>query len=226
MEIYEKETVTTAEMKTLEHMAADAGLSYYQMMENAGTKAAALIDENRPAGNLSPEVLVLCGKGNNGGDGFVAARILQEKGWNGKLILIEGMPKTEDALKNYELIQGRIGEISSEDAVRHHWDAVVDSIYGTGFHGSLRTEGLEAVELIGSLGSSGAKVYALDIPSGLPGDMTPEYVPQQAVRADYTITFHAKKTVHDQPGAAEYLGQVITADIGIADVLKDRQGRE
>ena len=75
MELYEKETVTCEEMKELERAADAAGLSYSRMMENAGTRAAEIIRENIPKSIEKPRAAVFCGKGNNGGDGFVVRSI-------------------------------------------------------------------------------------------------------------------------------------------------------
>ena len=85
--------VTSAQMKEIERKADEAGLSYYQMMENAGMGAAEYISSRHPVAGKT--VLIFCGKGNNGGDGFVAARKLTEKGALVKLYLAEGRPKTE-----------------------------------------------------------------------------------------------------------------------------------
>jgi hydroxyethylthiazole kinase-like uncharacterized protein yjeF len=93
--------VTCAEMKEIEKKAAENGLSYYQMMENAGTGAAEFIMNQSASQGKS--VLIFCGKGNNGGDGFVVARILYEKGYKVKLVLVDGDPQTEDAIKNREI---------------------------------------------------------------------------------------------------------------------------
>ena len=92
------ETVTSVQMKELERRADEAGLSYYQMMENAGIGAAEYIASQAPIDEKT--VLIFCGKGNNGGDGFVVARKLTEMGASVKLIMVEGEPKTEDAITN------------------------------------------------------------------------------------------------------------------------------
>ena len=90
-------------MKEIEAKAAASGLSYYQMMENAGIGAAEFIMAKEAV--AGKQILVFCGKGNNGGDGFVAARKLFQNGARVQLILAEGAPKTEDAIKNRELLQ-------------------------------------------------------------------------------------------------------------------------
>ena len=97
-------------------------------------------------------------------------------------------------------------------------DCVVDAIYGTGFRGQLRENGRAAAAEIEAARQKGARVFALDIPSGMGGDLTDgTQLDRNCVRADVTITFHAKKPVHLQRFASEYCGQIITADIGIID---------
>lgn len=210
--------VTSAQMKEIERRADEAGLSYYQMMENAGTSAAEYISSKHPvAGKM---ILVFCGKGNNGGDGFVAARKLTEKGASVKLLLAEGEPKTADAIKNRQicremaipmadLTEGQEIRISAEAA-----DLIVDAVYGTGFHGELRDPVKRVTRLINR---SKATVYSLDIPSGLNGD-TGE-ADHDTVRADGTIVFHALKTAHTDEKCGKYCGKTVCVSIGIEDVL-------
>jgi len=257
--------VTCAQMKILEQNTDAAGLSYYQMMENAGTIAANRIVEitmtspigdgcvadegtaDKAAGDAQrrqyPYMLkrpiqarIYCGKGNNGGDGFVVARLLHQKGWKVEIILVDGEPSTPDAIANWKLAM-ELG-IPMEDRTKDQTketassvagsdealagetapDVIVDAIYGTGFHGMLRERGAAAAAEIADAKAGGARVFALDIPSGMGGDLTDEgELDSRCVRADVTITFHAKKPVHLQPFAADYCGQIITADIGIVD---------
>ena len=91
--------VTAAQMKEIERAGDAHGLSYLQMMENAGLAAYAELQKQFPhPGRL----LVVCGKGNNGGDGFVIARAAAKDGWNVTVLLSEGEPKTADAIRNFE----------------------------------------------------------------------------------------------------------------------------
>lgn len=212
-------TVTSAEMKEIEMKADEAGLSYYQMMENAGAGAAEYIASEFPV--LGKNVLIFCGKGNNGGDGFVAARKLYEQGASVKLILAEGEPKTEDAIANKRICETMglpmLG-MSEEDeitAATGESDLIVDAIYGTGFHGVLR----EPVRRIAAqINRSKAAVCALDIPSGLNGD-TGEADPD-TVKADCTIVFHRLKPAHADGKCAEFCGRIVCVSIGIEEVLK------
>lgn len=225
--------VTCGQMKILEQNTDKAGLSYYQMMENAGTIAANRIVEITITSPISDghyaymldrpvRARVYVGKGNNGGDGFVVARLLRDRGWDVEIILVDGEPTTPDAIENRKLagemeIPIRALEDSSE-ALTQNPDVVVDAIYGTGFHGMLREKGVLAAAQIAAAREAGARVFALDIPSGMGGDLTDETdLDSRCIRADVTITFHAKKPVHLQPFAEKYCGRIIIADIGIAD---------
>ena len=221
MELYEKETVTCGEMKELEQAAAAAGLSFYEMMENAGTKAAETVIANCPEAVKKPRVAIFCGKGNNGGDGFVVARKLFEAGWVVTLILVEGDPETEDAIRNYKLIKDKVEVLDRHEApASGGYDIVVDAIYGTGFHGELKEASKAAVELINKMGYQKSIVFALDIPSGISGDMTGRDEPEKCVMADYTIAFHARKPVHDNVRMTDLLGNIVVADIGIGETIK------
>ncbi len=259
-------SVTCAQMKILEQNTDAAGLSYYQMMENAGRIAtdriveitmASPINDAQGSGSakesaprLYPWALdrplhacVYCGKGNNGGDGFVVARLLQRQGWQVEIVLVDGGPVTPDAIANWKLamelgipMRGiEDGEGSPADALVSNAvaqntpapDVIVDAIYGTGFHGKLRPAGAKAAEEIAAARAAGTRVFALDIPSGMGGDLTDEAeLDPRCVRADVTITFHAKKPVHLQPFASEYCGQIITANIGIVDPARDAAEEE
>ena len=217
--------VTCSQMKEIEKKAAEEGLSYYQMMENAGLAAADFI---KSKGNVQGKrILVFCGKGNNGGDGFVVARALSQAGAKIQVILAEGEPQTAEAITNLALCKKlglpiiRIPEILTEFVSAEIWgeppaDIAVDAIYGTGFHGPL-SQGIRG--LVQSVNASKAKVYALDIPSGLAGDSGE--ADEDAIRADFTLVFHALKPVHLMKEAQDYLGQIELLDIGIRNNHRD-----
>ena len=216
--LHEKEIVTCEEMKQLEKMADEAGLSYYEMMENAGTKAAQyILDAFHYTYGKVEKALILCGKGNNGGDGFVVARKFLEEGIDVSVLLVEGEPVTKDAITNYELIKGKLPVFTPEDNyLTEEEDIIVDAIYGTGFHGELRPEAEAVIRKCNE-----AKIYiaALDLPSGLGGDMTFFDEPGYAVWASHTVTFHAKKPVHENQMVQYLMGKIEVADIGIGKIL-------
>lgn len=262
---YGEHFVTCGEMKLLERRGDEAGLSYYQMMENAGTQAAKMIraycemtgvkpDEGEDLGKAAaaapleyraevadrhkgtgfydtPEavekplrVMIFCGSGNNGGDGFVVARLLANAGFQVTVVLVSGDPKTQDARTNFQLLSDLPVSIITMDGMEEDVleqgdmpDVLVDAMFGTGFHGIMRGNGLKAAEYINACHEKhGKKVFALDIPSGLGGDqLKKKKIPCEIIKADYTITFHARKPVHMRRFAARYCGEILVADIGI-----------
>lgn len=210
--------VTAAEMKRLEQQADAVGLSYRQMMENAGAAAAALALRAWPA---AKSAAVFCGKGNNGGDGFVAARHLANAGLAVRLYLVEGEPVTTDAIYNCGLAREMGLPVLAADALDEpeqadflqNADIILDGVYGTGFHGTLRPEGLAAARW---MNQAPGRVLALDLPSGLEADSGT--AAEGAVQADLTVTFHAAKPCHRL--AAAQCGRVEVADIGIGTALQ------
>lgn len=213
--------VTCGQMKILERRADQAGLSYYQMMENAGTAAAEIIREKTPSSLDGMKVLLFCGKGNNGGDGFVVARKLLEQNAAVTLALVDGLPVTKDAATNFDLVKqnSQIIDMTKTDMpfvdVNGRQDLMVDAIYGTGFHGQLNCRAMRAASFINQFKGK-IQIVSLDIPSGLGGDaVRKSQVDLNAVRADYTITFHNKKPIHLQRFAKEYCGELFIVDIGI-----------
>lgn len=262
---YGEHFVTCGEMKLLERRGDEAGLSYYQMMENAGTQAAKMIraycemtgvkpDEGEDLGKAAaaapleyraevadrhkgtgfydtPEavekplrVMIFCGSGNNGGDGFVVARLLANAGFQVTVVLVSGDPKTQDARTNFQLLSDLPVSIITMDGIEEDAleqgdmpDVLVDAMFGTGFHGIMRGNGLKAAEYINACHEKhGKKVFALDIPSGLGGDqLKKKKIPCEIIKADYTITFHARKPVHMRRFAARYCGEILVADIGV-----------
>ena len=206
--------VTAAQMKEIERAGDAHGLPYLQMMENAGLAAYAELQKQFPhPGRL----LVICGKGNNGGDGFVIARAAAKDGWKVTVLLAEGEPKTPDAITNFERLHGLPVEICTDGSglSAEPFTAVVDALYGTGFHGSLRPSGLAACALMNRQHENGAFVLAVDLPSGISTD-TGE-VAEGAAHADLTVTFDSYKPLHIAKTSAPLCGKIVCADIGIRD---------
>lgn len=184
------------------------------MMENAGLAAYAELQKqfSHPG-----RLLVVCGKGNNGGDGFVIARAAAKDGWNVTVLLAESEPKTADAIRNFERLHSLPVHICADGSVLEPpcFDAAVDALYGTGFHGELRPSGLAACGLIRRLHKGGAFVLAVDLPSGINTD-TGE-VAEGAAHADLTVTFDSYKPLHFAETSAPQCGKIVCADIGIQD---------
>ena len=206
--------VTAAQMKAIEQAGNSHGLPYLQMMENAGLAAYAELKRQFPHPS---RLLVVCGKGNNGGDGVVVAPPAEKDGWSVTVFLAEGEPKTADAIRNFERLHSLPVHICADGSVleTQRFDAAVDALYGTGFHGSLRPSGLAACALMNRQHENGAFVLAIDLPSGINTD-TGE-VAEGAVRADLTVTFDSYKPLHTAVSSAPLCGKIVCDDIGIRD---------
>lgn len=199
------------------------GLPGAVLMENAGRGAAELL----LALGIRGPVLVCCGKGNNGGDGFVIARHLDNHGVSVRVLLF-GTPDTlrgDAALYFNVLAHAGIpvaawnAEQTDADALRIELasvDWVVDALFGTGLTGPVRPP-FDTV--IRTLNAAPAKVLAVDLPSGLDCD-TGEPL-GETVRANATATFVARKTGFANPRAGAFLGAVHVLDIGVPRKLTD-----
>jgi NAD(P)H-hydrate epimerase len=186
----------------------EMGIPGLELMERAGRGLASLVSDRAPAGR----VVVVCGKGNNGGDGLVAARVLREQGREvDVLALAEPEEFSTDARAKLSLLAGPPPS-SFTPARLVDAGVIVDAILGTGFAGSPRDLVAGAIEAINGL-SNDPRVIACDVPSGVNGS-TGE-VEGAAVRATATATFHAGKPgLWIAPGKA-CAGEVRTVDIGI-----------
>lgn len=213
-----------ASMKWAEAEAVKAGASYAGLMERAGLAAARELQAVRPEGTA----VILCGKGNNGGDGLVIARALAEEGRSVRVVYLLGQQLSHLAAGNRSLLAGLpVGEASAED-----FDAagredlcqsaglIVDACFGTGFSGELR--GQPALWMAAA-NRSGAFRAALDLPSGM--DCGSGFCSADTFRADLTITFAAAKPAHFLKRSAPFCGEVRVADIGIgAEILAAAPG--
>lgn len=194
-----------------------AGISGLVLMENAARNCVELLIPQSVQG----KIIVVCGKGNNGGDGFAMVRQLLIKGFDATACLV-GDPESlrGDAKQNYEFLQRgapeQIRVFHSDPAElaglvhnpQTEW--VVDALLGTGTNGEIREPFSSVIE---SINSAGKKVFSVDIPSGLHGDTGKSL--GATVHADVTGTFVAKKSGFQSPDAASYLGQVHVLDIGL-----------
>jgi hydroxyethylthiazole kinase-like uncharacterized protein yjeF len=185
MESWLKPLYDAEGMRGVDRWAIDeVGVPSLELMEAAGRAVAEAV------AGLGPEgpVRVVCGKGNNGGDGFVAARLLREMGFEVEALLLwPGERLREDANVNFERFGGEV--VEKDVAARLAGSgAVVDAIFGTGFEGAPREP---AASAIAAINGCGAPVVACDIASGV--DASSGEVAGEAVDADVTVTFHAAK---------------------------------
>ena len=215
---YVSQEISSEEMEAIEENAESLGFDKRLMMENAGATLAYFVKETtKVEGKIG---LVICGTGNNGGDGFVIARHLRNFGCNPSVILIgkRSEIRTNESKSNWILLEnmGDIERIFLPDSSLlpllmkklHYADFIVDAILGTGVKGPLKEPLLSCVNAINE---SGKLVFAVDTPTGL--NPSSGEIHGKAVRAKYTITFHKMKKGFK--GLTEYTGKVVVREIGI-----------
>lgn len=204
------------DMMVADANAAAMGIPRTSLMENAGRCLAQRITQN----NDPCKVAIYAGNGGNGGDGFVAARYLLNKGFEVELFLLSdpSLIKSDEARLNWEVLE-RISkgtsplmlEVIKDSSYLYENDAevIIDALLGTGVKGNLREPISKAVDIINQ--SEGFKI-AVDVPTGV--DPGSGMVTDKAVRADVTLTFHKVK-VGLNIASVEYVGSIEVCDIGI-----------
>ena len=206
------ELLTTDEMYRADALAVAAGVTSLELMERAGRAAAEEIVRRFGA----RPVLVLCGPGNNGGDGFVVARYLRRWGWPVRLALLGAREALKgDAAAMAARWTGAIAQgVDVEGAA-----LVVDALFGAGLSRPIPAEIVQAVT------GAGVPVVSIDVPSGLDG--TTGEVRGAALRADVTVTFFRKKPGHLLMPGRDLCGELVVADIGIPPaVLKEIEPKQ
>lgn len=209
--------LSIADIREMDRLAIeDYGMPGIILMENAGLGVVrGVLDKI-----ISDEVLVLCGKGNNGGDGFVIARHLYNRGIKVKVMLAEPADKIGgDALINFNIIEKmHIPVVQYEanlDKAILHSEFIIDALLGSGLNSAVRGP-YDA--MIQAINRSKAYTVAVDIPSGLNADSGKPL--NIAVQANRTYTFGAYKLGFRKTGAGQWTGEYELVDIGLpVDVL-------
>jgi hydroxyethylthiazole kinase-like uncharacterized protein yjeF len=207
------ELLTAEEMNRAEQLAIEAGKSSLTLMENAGRGVAEEVVRRFPRGS---KVTVLCGPGNNGGDGFVAARYLRERGYQVRLALYG---RQEDLNRETKEMARRWDEAIEPMSLNSLEGAqiIVDGIYGAGLRDSVN--GVPA-QIIEEVTARALPVVAIDVPTGI--DATRGDIHGLAFKAQATVTFFRRKTGHVLLPGRLYCGDVRAVDIGIpSSVLAD-----
>jgi hydroxyethylthiazole kinase-like uncharacterized protein yjeF len=200
------ELLTTAEMSQADRLAIAGGISGIDLMENAGRAVA-----DRVAARHSPglRIVVVAGPGNNGGDGFVAARILAERGYRARVLLTGDAARLKgDAALAAQRWSGTT-EPATVDALRPA-NIVIDALFGAGLDRPV--EGVPRA-MIEAMNASPACIYAVDLPSGING--TTGAMMGAAVKAAETITFFRRKPAHVLLPGRLHCGAIHVSDIGI-----------
>lgn len=205
------------------HTIQELGLPSLVLMEQAAAAVTATVEQQADKDEL---VVVLCGRGNNGGDGLAMARQRHASGGLVEAVLVADPGElSEDAAVQWELA-GRFGvprrvltegDLPALEALLQKAVVVVDALYGTGLDRALSGLSAQVVELVNNVDG---QVVAVDIPSGLSGGSGVLLGP--AVEADVTVTFAALKWVHVLAPAALCCGEVVVADIGIPQTAVEK----
>lgn len=210
------------EIRNAEDTANKNGLSYDDMMESAGAGCAEHILRNYPD---AKNIVILCGKGKNGGDGFVIARYLKEAEKN--VSIIKAFNCTSDSLseKNRELIDGRVNIFDGSHITKNiislinSADIIVDAVFGIGFKGEL-PENIQRLFALSALSS--AKKIAVDIPSGL--SIHSESI-ENCFKADETLSMLCYKKEHIYKPYSEICGKVSIIPIGFGVISNEIEAK-
>jgi NAD(P)H-hydrate epimerase len=212
-------TLSRDQARELDRRAVDEyGMNSVVLMENAGRGVA----DRLCAVGIAGRVLVCCGPGNNGGDGFVVARHLDLRGVRVEVLMVADPTRLRgDALANLQITQRAglpIQHCPDGDLISAagEGDWIVDALLGTGAQGEPRPAMARA---IAAINASRTRIMAVDLPSGLDSDSgTPA---SQTVRSNHTCTFVAWKRGFLNPAAGPHLGEVHVVDIGAPRKLVD-----
>ncbi|MFW6121735.1 MAG: NAD(P)H-hydrate dehydratase [Petrotogales bacterium] len=210
------------EMKKIDKETIEMGIPSLILMESASIEVMNVINEN-----YNGKILILCGPGNNGGDGYALARRLLINGYT-VVVYAWKKPKSKDCLHNHELykkIGGTVKNFSNHNDLLidiKTSDVVVDGLFGTGFKGSLPEDIEEAFTVINK---SKCKRIAIDIASGVNGNTGK--VENNAFFADITVTFGLSKIGHYLQPGKYYTGELIVRNIGFPEkIIRDNTSNE
>lgn len=206
--------VTTAQMREADdYTVSSLGLGKLELVKRAG---AALADEvikilDLRGKRIRERVLIVCGGGNNGADGFVCARILNKVGQEADVVFFAEKTSAECEESKARFL--KLGGTILPSVPQTSYSLVVDCLLGTGLHGELSQPVKDAIEGMNALKANGAKVLSADIPSGVDGDNG--CVKEIAVKADRTLCIGEVKAGVYFGDGIDYAGDVVRADIGI-----------
>jgi NAD(P)H-hydrate epimerase len=222
-----KRIVSAEEMRWCDETTIKTcGIPGLLLMENAGRGVVEIIKQKFPSLE-SKNVIVVCGKGNNGGDGFVIARLLSSSCATVSVLLMASPSDLKgDAKMNFEILQ-KVAKKSAHKILLHRYskkilpsfrkpDIIIDAIFGTGFSGSVRKP---FKDVINWMNKQETQIVAVDIPSGVNG--TTGVVENCAVRASITVTIGSIKSGLLCTKGRELVGSLLVADIGIPQSISE-----
>ena len=197
---------TSSQIKEIDSKAEKQGMSLFALMENAGN---GLYRNMKSLIDVKDQILILAGKGNNGGDGIVLARYLKNNGYQVRLVFPLGEPQTVTAKEHLAYYQA-CGYESETFSKEVNADWIIDALLGVGSQLPLRTGLSEVTDWVNH---TSAKVIAIDHPTGVSSDYGEG--DEHAIIADYTISLHGYKPSAFLFPASEHYGEVRIVDIGI-----------
>jgi hydroxyethylthiazole kinase-like uncharacterized protein yjeF len=209
------EILTNAEMGDADRLTIGGGIAGLTLMENAGAAVAQTVSARQ---GLGSRVLVLAGPGNNGGDGFVAARFLAERGYAVTVLLVGALDLLKGDAAAAANAWNRGVAIARPEGLAGA-DIIVDALFGAGLD---RPVGGLAHAMIEAVNAQAAPVVAVDLPSGINGSSGA--IMGAAIKATQTVTFFRKKPGHLLMPGRTYCGTVSVVPIGIADTVLSRIG--
>lgn len=222
-------SLTREQVRRVDQIAIDQYcMTGLVLMENAGRNASAVIMKHY---SLPLRCVIICGPGNNGGDGCVIARHLHNAGCDVRIMVTGDESKmSSDMFSNYRIVKAmglnpviapdQISQTAFVDSLQPD-DLLIDALLGTGFQGQVRSPVAELIQCVNQ--RPRMAVVAIDIPSGLDCDSgSPTHA---TIIADLTITFVARKIGFDRPQAAKYTGQIEVADIGVPEQIIDEAAK-
>lgn len=212
------EILTNEQMAEADRLTIEGGIDGYDLMLTAGKTAVDEISAHY-AGRYN-RALVLCGPGNNGGDGFIIAALLEATGWIVRLAALKPAGELKgDAAKAAAEWSSDVLDFTSVQPETE--EVIIDAVFGTGFSGALEPPVSALFTAINNR-TAGSPVIAVDIPSGVSGS-TAE-ASENALKAERTITFHRKKLGHVLMPGMGHCGKITVCDIGIKKEASDKAG--
>jgi NAD(P)H-hydrate epimerase len=209
--------LTAAQMREIDRRTMELGIPGIVLMENAGCRVVEFL-ERAFAPLARQRIVVVCGKGNNGGDGLVIARQLWIRHRPASLDVVLGWPAEEfrgDAAANWRMLEACGVPVSAEITPRMRAATlVVDALLGTGLEGPARGKALDLIREMNT-GFPGARIVSVDVPSGLHED-------GESVRAAHTVTFTAPKVEQVLPPACDRAGELHVAPIGTPPAMLEK----
>lgn len=203
------EILTVSQHNEVDRLSVLSGVSIETLMENAGRQVANEIAKRWGRRRTS----VLCGPGNNGGDGFVVARHLQARGWSVEVVKVGDHGRAPAAAAHAAAAwSGPTRGFKASEPI--HGELVVDAIFGAGLSRGLSPE---LSQLFADIEMADVSVVAIDIPSGIHGDMAKFMGETPPWNAALCVTFFRKKPAHVLYPARQHCGEIVCVDIGIAE---------